>query len=118
MRLNNLHSLKSIRRKLRQSLTPAEARLWLHLQGAQLQARKFRRQHSVGRYVLDFYCPGERLAVELDGASHDSERAYVHDEVRSVFLRHHGIAVLRFENREIFENLEGVLAEIAKHFGA
>ena len=116
VQFHNLKSLKPLRRKLRHGLTPAEARLWAHIQGAKLAGRKFRRQHSVGRYVLDFYCPVERLALELDGAAHDSERAQLNDETRSTFLIGLGIAILRFENRDVIENLEGVLAEIAKHF--
>jgi len=68
-RLNNLPELAGFRRKLRNALTPAEARLWTLLKRAAL-GRKFRRQHSVGRYILDFYCPSEKLAVELDGEDH------------------------------------------------
>ena len=117
MRLINRHTLKPIRRRLRRSLTPAEACLWLHLQRAQLHGRKFRRQQSVGGYVVDFFCPSDRLAVELDGASHNSERAFVLDRARTAFLQSHGIAVLRFENHDVIANIEGVLAEIAKHFG-
>jgi len=97
-------------------LTPAESLLWVHLQHRQVQGRKFRRQHSVGIYILDFYCPAEHLAVELDGASHDHEAAQDRDEKRSEFLRKAGIRVLRFENRDVRENLEGVLKEIAGSF--
>jgi very-short-patch-repair endonuclease len=66
--VNNRPELKQIRRELRHNLTPAEATLWRCLQNKQLAGRKFRRQHSVGSYVLDFYCPSEMLAIELDGA--------------------------------------------------
>jgi len=116
MRLNNLSSKKSRRRDLRSHLTPEEAFLWTHLQNRQLQGRKFRRQHSVGPYILDFYCPSEKLAVELDGASHDHEKAQIHDQDRDRFLRCFGIEVIRFENRAVRENLEGVLFEIAGRF--
>jgi very-short-patch-repair endonuclease len=101
------------RRALRSALTPAESLLWVHLQRRQVEGRKFRRQHSAGVYVLDFYCPAEKLAVELDGASHDHKAAEDRDAHRSEFLRRAGIKVLRFENREVRENLEGVLNEIA-----
>ena len=79
MRLNNRPALKAHRRELRPSLTPAEARLWLYLKGGQLLGRKFRRQHSFGAFILDFYCPSERLAIELDGAAHDHDAAQAHD---------------------------------------
>ena len=59
---------KTKRKKLRNNLTPAEAALWNLLKNSQLEGRKFRRQHSVGFYILDFYCPSERMAIELDGA--------------------------------------------------
>jgi very-short-patch-repair endonuclease len=66
--------------------------------------------------VLDFYCVGEQLAVELDGAAHDHDAAKLRDQSRDAFLERAGIKVLRFENREVVENLEGVLAEIVRHF--
>lgn len=90
--------------------------LWKHLQRSQLNGKKFRRQHSVGPYVLDFYCPRQRLAIELDGAAHDHERAQCRDEARDRFLAEAGIRVLRFENQYIFANLEGVLIEIRRRF--
>ena len=74
------------RRSLRRQLTPAEARLWNYLKGAQLDGRKFRRQHGVGSYILDFYCPAEQLAVELDGQSHESAIAAKKDAERTAYL--------------------------------
>ena len=111
---NNLGTLKPRRRQLRRNLSPAEARLWSHLQDKQLHGRKFRRQHSIGLYILDFYCPAQRLAVELDGAAHDHENARHYDARRTAFLASLGITVLRFENRDVFENAEGVLLEISR----
>src|SRR5690606_22395401 len=90
---NNRIELKSRRRALRSSLTPAEARLWSCLQRSQLGC-KFRRQHSIGPFILDFYCPSRRLAIELDGAAHDSECAWHYDEARLRYLRAHGITVI------------------------
>jgi very-short-patch-repair endonuclease len=113
---HNLGSLKQRRRSLRARLTPAEALLWKHLQHSQLENRKFRRQHSAGPYVLDFYCPAERIAIELDGAAHDHERAQANDRRRDEFLADAGIQVLRFENEQVVKNLEGVLFEIRRHF--
>src|SRR5258708_34298380 len=114
--VHNIARLKPRRRELRRGLTIAEARLWNHLKNRKLGGRKFRRQHSVGHYVLDFYCPGERLAVGLDGAAHDHEAAQNRDALRTLFLQSAGIRLVRFENREVVENLEGVLAVIARQF--
>ncbi len=82
----------------------------------QLRGRKFRRQHSVGPYILDFYCPSEKLAVELDGATHDHEAAQTYDTKRSAFLEGLGIRTLRFENEEVRKNMEGVLRAIEARF--
>ncbi|ASM78748.1 cytosine methyltransferase [Vitreoscilla filiformis] len=117
MRVNNLPVLRTFRKALRNNLTPAEAKLWTLLKGSQLAGRKFRRQHSVGPYILDFYCPSERLAVELDGAAHDSAEAQAYDRERDLFLEQFGIKVLRFENRLVFQQTEGVLMEIQRGFG-
>jgi very-short-patch-repair endonuclease len=115
----HLHSkpeLKYVRRHLRREQTPAERFLWQKLRNRQLYGRKFKRQYSIGRYVVDFYCAEERLAVELDGSVHDrSSRIY--DEERAQFLEAEGIRIVRFENREVFERLETVLEAIAYHFG-
>jgi very-short-patch-repair endonuclease len=116
LRLHNLNHLKPRRRQLRSALTLAGARLWTALQSAKLKGRKFRRQHSVGPHVLDFYCSAEKLAVELDGAAHDHEAALLRDEARSKCLEELGIRVVRFENRSVIENLEGALSEIAGQF--
>lgn len=113
---NNLKILEERRKKLRKNLTPAEAVLWKHLQHSQLEGRKFRRQHSVGYFVLDFYCPAEKLAVELDGAHHFTDEGYEYDKERTAFINAAGIRVIRFENKEVFNNLESVLEEIKRNF--
>ena len=104
------------RQHLRSEGTPAEAFLWRYLKARRLSGRRFRRQYGVGPYVLDFYCPVERLAVELDGAVHDDPAARTYDDARTAVLRTEGIRVVRFENRRVFEETGGVLAEIASHF--
>jgi very-short-patch-repair endonuclease len=116
-RPNNRRYLQTIRTKLRRRLTPAEASLWKALKGSQLEGRKFRRQHSVGDYVLDFYCPEERLAIELDGEVHRSDNAKEYDAIRREFLETHGIKVLRFENFLVFEEREFVLNTVQHFFG-
>ena len=82
-----------------------------------LDGRKFRRQHSVGPYVLDFYCPSERLAVELDGDDHFTLPAGTHDAERRRYLERYGIRVIRFENQRVFRNEEWVLEQIRSEFG-
>ncbi len=114
--LHNIPALKENRRKLRSNLTPAEAALWKILQRSQLDGRKFRRQHSVGPYILDFYCPSEMLAIELDGAHHFTDAGTENDQERTSFLENLNIKVLRFENKEVFEQTEGVLEEIRRNF--
>ena len=113
--LHNDPALKSRRRELRKSLTPAEAALWKSLRGSQLGGRKFRRQHSVGPYIVDFYCPSCRLAVELDGQEHFYPASWEYDSGRTEYLKTLNIRVLRFENRDVFEHWEWVLREIGNH---
>jgi len=118
MRLHNLRSRKPLRRALRAQLTPAEAKLWSHLQRNQFKGKKFRRRHSIGPYVVDFFCAEERLAIELDGAAHDHAAALFRDQARDEFLMRAGVRVIRFENRDLLANLEGVLSEIGRWFHA
>jgi very-short-patch-repair endonuclease len=115
--LNNIPELKTFRRELRSNLTPAEAKLWSYLQRKQLDGRKFRRQHSIGGYILDFYCPQEQLAIELDGQPHFSSSAAQYDQERDLFLSHFGVLVLRFINHHVFDNPQGILGHIRNHFG-
>ena len=116
-KIHNLPHLKTFRKQLRHNLTPAEATLWNMLKNKQLKGRKFRRQHSVGNYILDFYCPSEKLAIELDGEGHFQATQEEYDYERNLFLSTFGIKVLRFENKEVFENPEKVLAAIEQEFG-
>ncbi len=113
--IHNHPTLKFRRRELRRSLTPAEAALWSSLQRSQLGGKKFRRQHSVGPYILDFYCPECRLAVELDGQTHFNPKSWKYDGDRTGYLNKLNIRVLRFENRDVFEYGDWVLLEIAHH---
>lgn len=115
--INNLPYLKTFRKELRNNLTPAEARFWKIVQNKQFEGRKFRRQHSVGNYILDFYCPSEKLAIELDGQVHFNDAAREYDYERKLFLEHYGIKVLRFENKLVFEELEWMLDVIKSNFG-
>jgi len=109
--------MKSRRKQLRRNLTPAEAALWQALKKSQLCGRKFRRQYSVGKYVVDFYCVEEWLAVELDGEVHNYDDALIYDNEGTAFLNSAGIEVIRFENYLVFDELEFVLNRIESRFG-
>ena len=106
--VHNLTALKQRRRELRQNLTATEALLWKNLQRSRLDGKTFRRQHSVGKYVLDFYCPECRLAVELDGEAHFSSIRAEYDVEHDEFIESLKIRTARFENRLVFENRESV----------
>jgi very-short-patch-repair endonuclease len=82
-------------RRLRDSMTRQELGLWLRLKNRQLGGFKFRRQHPVGPYILDFYCPEARLAVEIDGDVHNHPNQIEHDRRRDAFFRERGVKTLR-----------------------
>lgn len=108
-RLNNLPLLKQRRIELRHNSTPQETLLWnkLRKHGA---GSKFKRQHSVGPYILDFYCPEKKLAIELDGSQHVENKDY--DAERSRYLEEFGIKVIRFWNAKVSDNIDAVTRTI------
>ncbi len=114
--VHNKASLTPVRKQLRTQGTSAEALLWLALKNKQLQGRKFRRQHSIHNFIVDFYCATERLVVELDGAHHYTLAGNMNDTGRDEYLNEMDIKVLRFENRLVREHLDLVLVEIASNF--
>ncbi|SHI39243.1 Very-short-patch-repair endonuclease [Hymenobacter daecheongensis DSM 21074] len=116
--VHNLPHQKASRRQLRSNLTQAEALLWRALQRSQLAGRKFRRQHGIGPYIVDFYCAAEKLVIELDGAGHFTVSGEAYDVERTAYLTGLGLRVLRFENRLVLEQTDGVLAGIEAAFGA
>ncbi len=118
VRLHNQPRLKSLRQRLRNEGTAAEACLWQLLMGRQLLGRKFRRQHSVGSYILDFYCPEERLAIELDGASHDDPLRSKYDHKRTEYLTRQGIRVVRIDNQVLFDRPVDAVCYLAGFLGA
>jgi very-short-patch-repair endonuclease len=117
MKLNNLPHLLTFRKKLRSNLTPAEAKLWSMIKNSQLDGRKFRRQHSFGGYILDFYCSSEKIGVELDGEVQYNAAAAQYDHERKLFLLYFGIKVIRFENKVVFESPNWLLDRIRQEFG-
>ena len=105
-------------RELRRPMTPQETKLWQHLRGKQLYGIKFRRQHPIFRFILDFYCPQYKLVIEIDGESHAEPDQQRYDEARTAWLEEEqGLRVIRFANQDVDTNLEGVLAEIARACG-
>jgi very-short-patch-repair endonuclease len=102
-------------RQLRRSMTDAERKLWKALRDRQLDGIKFRRQHPLGPYVLDFFSEAHQLVVEVDGGQHADESN--RDAARTAWLNAHGCRVLRFWNNEVLSNLPGVLAEISRVAG-
>ena len=115
-KLFNRKYLKPVRSFLRNNSTSAEAVLWTYLKSASVDGRKFRRQHSIGEYIADFYCPSEKLIVELDGEPHGDYIQIEKDKIRDRFLEDLGLTVLRFENRLVFQDPEYILKEIRKAF--
>jgi very-short-patch-repair endonuclease len=115
-KINNRTELKIKRKDLRNRQTPAELKLWFYLKDSKLENRKFRRQHSVGNFILDFYCPKERLAIELDGDSHFTKTGKEYDNHRTRLLKDFRIKIVRFTNNLIFENIEQVLNLIKNNF--
>ncbi|TNF47006.1 MAG: DUF559 domain-containing protein [Bacteroidetes bacterium] len=110
--LHNQKYLKPIRKYLRNHATSAEATLWNMLKKSQVGGYKFRRQHSIGKYVVDFYCPSLQLVIELDGEPHADLVNIALDSERDEFINQHGIAVFRYENRWVFEYPEVIKQEI------
>ncbi len=106
--------LKPIRKKLRDNPSRAELILWSKIKNKQINDCKFRRQHSIGNFVVDFYCPKSKLVIEIDGDSHfASKKVEKYDKDRQKFIEGQEIELLRFTNNDIYNNLEGVLIEIA-----
>jgi very-short-patch-repair endonuclease len=102
----------NICRRLRQKQTKAERLLWERLRAKRLNGLKFRRQHPIGRYVADFYCPDARLAIELDGSVHDIKDQEAYDKIRQEIIEVVGIRVLRIRDEEIERDIEIVLGNI------
>ncbi len=99
-------------RALRQASTTAEQLLWRHLRNRQLAGAKFRRQHPLGPYILDFVCLEQGLVVEIDGGQHADLQAQDYDQQRTVWLQQQGLRVLRFWNHEVVQQTNEVLARV------
>jgi len=110
--INSRELKRIIRRDLRHNMTPSEARMWKALKSKNIEGVVFRRQFSVGPYVLDFYCPQLKLCIEVDGGVHDSYEAYRKDCLRTKYLNRLGIEVVRYKNRELLVGLDQIVAEL------
>ena len=111
---HNILEQKLLRQTLRNNATTAEAVLWRRLKGKQINGLKFRRQFSVGPYVIDFYCPELKLGIELDGEIHNTQMGNAHDKVRDFFLKDNNISILRYENQVVFKNVEAIVYDISE----
>ena len=97
-------------RTMRKESTPAERAFWRVVSNKKVDGYKFRRQHPIGRYIVDFYCHEIKLVIEIDGESHAFQEEY--DQVRTAWLEAQGCKVVRFSNREVTQNLAGVVETI------
>ncbi|KPF82239.1 hypothetical protein IP78_04205 [Brevundimonas sp. AAP58] len=101
-------------RTLRKTMSPPEAALWIHLRNKRLNGLKFRRQHPIGPYILDFYCDAARLAVEVDGGTHHAEAQAAHDARRDRWLAEQGVRTLRVSAEWVRRDMAGLLEHIVR----
>jgi len=106
--------LKETRRALRRNQTESERRLWMFLRHRRFHGMKFFRQYSIGPYILDFYCPRLRLAIEIDGSHHNEDPVMKRNIERTAFLSALGIRVVRFSNSEVIDEMERVLFSLVE----
>jgi very-short-patch-repair endonuclease len=102
------------RRDLRRNQTEAEKVFWKHVRNRQFHGLRFVRQYSVGPYILDFYCPALKLAIELDGGQHNEEVNQEYDKARSMYLKAQGIDEMRFWNHEMLRHEQDVLEKLTE----
>lgn len=112
----NRKELKPRRTELRNNLTYAEVFFWQQVKDRQLDGRKFRRQTSIGPFIVDFYCSEKKLVIELDGKVHFNEEAIKYGEDRTKYIESLGLKVIRFENNEVLRNTDYVLNKIRSFF--
>ncbi len=113
--IHNRKFLTSFRKSLRNNSTSAEASLWKILKKRQIGGLKFRRQHSVGRFILDFYCPEIKLSIELDGEPHVKQSVIEKDLEKENYLANLSIRVIRYENRWVYEYPEDIINDILRY---
>ncbi|MBN8649932.1 MAG: endonuclease domain-containing protein [Cytophagales bacterium] len=102
-------------RSLKKVMTPSENLLWQNLRNRKVNSYKFRRQHPISKYIVDFYCHEAKLVIEVDGGIHFIDDNVEYDKLRTLQLEAFGLKVIRFRNEEVLKNMSEVLAEIRKH---
>ncbi|MDD3581794.1 MAG: endonuclease domain-containing protein [Desulfobacca sp.] len=107
-------NLQPFARELRKNPTEAERQLWGKIRRKQLNGYQFYRQKNIGNFIVDFYCPAARLVIEVDGGQHYAVPGRAEDQKRDDHLADLGLTVIRFSDREIFQNMEGVLENILR----
>lgn len=112
--LNNRTAYTDLRQTLRQRLSRAEIALWLQLKKRRCCGYKFRRQHGIGRYIVDFYCPQLQLAVEVDGSQHFELNALEYDNERDEWLRGFGVMVVRFTAYDCYHHIESIMLALCE----
>ena len=112
--IHNIKSLLSRRKELRNKSASEEILLWLRLKNSQL-GFKFRRQHSIGGYITDFYCPEKKLVIEIDGPQHSKKENEEYDKIRSDYFAGLNIKVLRFTNLKVSTETERVVRKIKEY---
>lgn len=113
MRILNISEYVSIRRALRTSAVKSERLLWGKLRARHLQW-KFRRQHGIGCYIVDFFCPELKLVIEVDGISHEREDVSRHDVEKRSYLEKQGVTVMRFTTQEVCNELDRIVENISQ----
>lgn len=110
-KVHNLKISEEIRKKLRKSSSQMEGAFWRRVRNNQI-GYKFRRQHGIGQYVVDFYCPELQLVIEIDGDSHAEKEHIEYDKAREYFFRKLNLRIIRYYNRDIVNNIEGVFEDL------
>jgi very-short-patch-repair endonuclease len=104
--------LKPLARNLRTNMTDAEQLIWSKIRRKQIGDLKFYRQKNIGHYIVDFYCPKEKLIVEIDGGQHYENKGMKKDQERDKYLQGLGLTILRFSDIDVFKNIDGVMERI------
>ena len=100
------------RKELRKHSTAAECVLWNAIKNKQVESLRFRRQHSIGPYIMDFYCPSIKLCIELDGGIHEQLAEHNRDDIRTQYINQQGITILRFTNSTVYYNINSIIESI------
>lgn len=112
MKIHYNPQLKTLSRKLRNQSTMSEILLWQKLRAKQVKGLQFMRQKPIGNYIVDFYCSKLKLVIEIDGYSHSSEETYKRDKTRQSDLESLGLTILRFDDKNVKQDLDGVVRVI------